>query len=413
MSIDECIDYVESIKESETTDIPAVGVYGEPITDVEAAAIQRVLDYDYGRAEADDPEGTGSVEFTYMANPTSYRTNYYYNYLSASQKAAYDAIDAACVNFYNSTSLDLSSEYISTVNFDTPLDSLDDLRQVYYAYYYSNPYFMFLRSGFRYSLSYNYIVIKCFDVCQTASSRVELYNSVDSFADAWVSTVDKLNSDVAKEIKLAQLISYRITYTSTEYDQSMLGGVAYGECVCNGYAMTMNYLCNLVGFRTITVTSYNHAWNRVVLNGKWYEADVTWYDQDGYYWTTWLNKSTATFLANDSNGSHVVEVGENALYNNVVLPECLEDDPEEIPYEQNTVKITSHPKDCVSVDGGEAPFEVTATGDGLSYTWQYRYPNSDTWRSATVNNSKINFINLTLNNDGVEIRCIVYDEYGN
>ena len=272
---------------------------------------------------------------------------------------------------------------------------------------------MFLRSGFRHSLSYNYIVIKCFDVCQTASSRVELYNSVDSFADAWVSTVDKLNSDVAKEIKLAQLISDRITYIFTDYDQSMLGGVAYGECVCNGYAMTMNYLCNLVGFRTITVTSYNHAWNRVVLNGKWYEADVTWYDQDGYYWATWLNKSTATFLANDSNGSHVVEVGENALYNNVVLPECLEDDPEEIPYDQNTVKITSHPKDCVSVDGGEAPFEVTATGDGLSYTWQYRYPNSDTWRSATVNNSKINFINLTLNNDGVEIRCIVYDEYGN
>lgn len=62
MSIDECIDYVDSIKESEIADIPAVGVYGEPITDVEAAAIQRVLDYDYGRAGADDPKGTGSVE---------------------------------------------------------------------------------------------------------------------------------------------------------------------------------------------------------------------------------------------------------------------------------------------------------------------------------------------------------------
>ena len=72
-------------------------------------------------------------------------------------------------------------------------------------------------------------------------------------------------------------------YDSREADRYSIYGVMYdGRAVCQGYAMTTYYLLKELGIDVHYVTGFtggeNHAWNKVKLNGKWYNLDTTWDD---------------------------------------------------------------------------------------------------------------------------------------
>ena len=53
------------------------------------------------------------------------------------------------------------------------------------------------------------------------------------------------------------------------------------KAVCNGYAEAMVYLLNRIGIEAIYIPSLpamNHAWNKVKVDGTWYNMDATWDD---------------------------------------------------------------------------------------------------------------------------------------
>lgn len=56
-----------------------------------------------------------------------------------------------------------------------------------------------------------------------------------------------------------------------------------GKGVCDSYSKAFKMLCNAAGIQNQRVTSnrMHHAWNALVLGGKWYLADVTWDDPSG------------------------------------------------------------------------------------------------------------------------------------
>lgn len=59
------------------------------------------------------------------------------------------------------------------------------------------------------------------------------------------------------------------------------GALVDGVAVCDGYAMAFDLLCYLSGIDCIRVTGWangDHAWNKVKVNGSWYNIDVTWDD---------------------------------------------------------------------------------------------------------------------------------------
>ena len=59
------------------------------------------------------------------------------------------------------------------------------------------------------------------------------------------------------------------------------GALVDGYAVCDGYAMAFDLLCYLSGIECIRVTGWAneaHAWNKVKVNGSWYNIDVTWDD---------------------------------------------------------------------------------------------------------------------------------------
>ena len=64
---------------------------------------------------------------------------------------------------------------------------------------------------------------------------------------------------------------------------TIYGGFVDGEVQCEGYAKSMQYLCDLSGIESTVIVGTNsagssHAWNVIKLGGNWYNVDCTWDD---------------------------------------------------------------------------------------------------------------------------------------
>ncbi|GFN29896.1 transglutaminase domain-containing protein [Paenibacillus xylaniclasticus] len=72
-----------------------------------------------------------------------------------------------------------------------------------------------------------------------------------------------------------------------EYDTSLSSYTAYealitGKTVCQGYALLLQHMLTKAGLESRivegTVSTGDHAWNLVKLDGRWYHLDATWND---------------------------------------------------------------------------------------------------------------------------------------
>ena len=75
-------------------------------------------------------------------------------------------------------------------------------------------------------------------------------------------------------------------------------------------------------------------------------------------------------------------------------------------------KITTQPKSATVAAGDKATFTIKATGDGLTYQWQYKKSGSSTWSNASSTSTTYSFT-MKESYDGRSIRCKVKDAYGN
>lgn len=84
-----------------------------------------------------------------------------------------------------------------------------------------------------------------------------------------------------------------------------------GRAVCDGYAKAMNLLCYLGGLESVRVLGVaadgrgntgRHAWNKVRVDGAWYDVDATWDDPSG----PWPALRHDYFLVGDADlaGTH-------------------------------------------------------------------------------------------------------------
>ena len=88
-------------------------------------------------------------------------------------------------------------------------------------------------------------------------------------------------NDYDKVKALYEYLVKNVAYNeSAENGQNILSVFLENETVCNGYASATQYVLDLVGVESIIVTGYSgnekHAWNYVMLNGNWYQMDVTY-----------------------------------------------------------------------------------------------------------------------------------------
>lgn len=76
--------------------------------------------------------------------------------------------------------------------------------------------------------------------------------------------------------------------------------------------------------------------------------------------------------------------------------------------------ITKQPVDVTTAIGTKATFSIQATGDDLTYQWQYQKPGKTTWSNATSAGNQTDTFKITLNSvtNGMKFRCVVTNGQG-
>ncbi len=139
----------------------------------------------------------------------------------------------------------------------------------------------------KYEISDNYYVYQKYkngvEIPADRPSAVKLYDELDKVLS---SIITPTMSDYEKELAIHDYIVSHCAYGyvdySKEYAYRAYGVLVQGTAVCNGYAEAMALMLECVGveneFMTGTADGELHAWNRVKLDGEWYQVDATWDD---------------------------------------------------------------------------------------------------------------------------------------
>ena len=101
----------------------------------------------------------------------------------------------------------------------------------------------------------------------------------------WLSTVI---NDSMSEREIVTVIHDEICNRMSYADNHIVNSITEfetfengtGQLVCNGYANLFKLLCDYAGIETQTLSNntMDHTWNRVKVDGIWYDIDVTWDD---------------------------------------------------------------------------------------------------------------------------------------
>lgn len=171
----------------------------------------------------------------------------------------------------------------------------------------------------------------------------DIYNDAafQKGASSALACVDSQMSDLEKAVVLHDYLTVNCEYDYENYladtipseSYSAYGTLVNRTAVCQGYALTYKYLLNQVGIDCYMVTSdsMNHAWNMIVLDGQYYQVDVTWddptWDKIGRSVHTYMFRSDAAFAKHQdwrvTNGSSVVDYeATDTRYDNAFWTEC-------------------------------------------------------------------------------------------
>ena len=92
-----------------------------------------------------------------------------------------------------------------------------------------------------------------------------------------------LNLSMNNLDKIKAFHNHIVNKTKYDQDNTFESYTAYnlltsGISICGGYSDIMAIYLNTLGIKNYKITSKNHIWNLVELDGKWYHLDVTWDD---------------------------------------------------------------------------------------------------------------------------------------
>lgn len=269
---------------------------------------------------SDEVESTGAHA---ASEWDTYASNYYYNLMSDAERQFYDALDDLAYSYLTTTRNAYQNGIMEGVICENL--SLYDARNVWNMFRISNPQYYFLLPAYvPYSIyGVNVLYMAVYPKFINGSERYTATLEFKSELDAWVDEVLKETDTIAREKKIHDLIVETVDYDEKYYLYNEERFWEY-ECeegytqscysvlvkeprttVCAGYSMAFELLCNAVGIENISVTSEAHQWNRVRLNGSWYNVDCTWDDADDGWYYDYFNRSSAAI--NDIDGYHIQE----------------------------------------------------------------------------------------------------------
>jgi hypothetical protein len=239
------------------------------------------------------------------ADTTSYASDYIYRQLSDKEKILYDRLQKTCENYMNTTIDAVSITKNGETCYYTGLVDISDLNLEYTRAYY-------VALMFRYNNGQYYFLNQTIWRSRTDSTTnickaigVGIYNDYQNGEDRQAITAQFMNKVeeyqtlaaeqigvLAKERAIHNKLCNEVDYIKNDYDQSAVSALLMGETVCAGYAQAFELICNSIGIETVGVTSLTHEWNKVLIDGHWYNVDATWGDKGSTLVTyDYFNKS--------------------------------------------------------------------------------------------------------------------------
>ena len=212
---------------------------------------------------------------------------------SKAMLAAYDKIAQGAENF--ETKIDLKDSR-------NPLKD-SDIKTVITYYKADYPQHFWVGSSFEYTsqgktvtsveLKYNF-------------KKSELEAKVKKFNDAVKSILSGISgswSQYERELAIHDRLAQKVSYNESTNAHSAYGALVDGIAVCEGYTRAFQYLCYQAGIECAFISgtsvnpgtnqSENHSWNQVKIDGKYYNVDVTWDDQDDILFHAYFNVTDA------------------------------------------------------------------------------------------------------------------------
>lgn len=112
----------------------------------------------------------------------------------------------------------------------------------------------------------------------------EKINKINELVNNVINELDLNNIDDLTKIE--RIHNYILNHTvydknTNSFDiNSAYGSLIEGHAVCSGYADAFSIFMNIYKIPNIRVSSENHLWNLVYINGKWLHIDLTWDDSE-------------------------------------------------------------------------------------------------------------------------------------
>ena len=117
---------------------------------------------------------------------------------------------------------------------------------------------------------------------------------INAAADELLKGITPSMPEFERERLLHDRLAKSITYDLNEkYAHTAYGALVNGRAVCDGYTQAFQYLLQRVGIQSFMVTGTgkggNHAWNIVRIDGRYYNVDLTWDDQESETFHAYFN----------------------------------------------------------------------------------------------------------------------------
>lgn len=191
---------------------------------------------------------------------------------------------------YNS--LKNAQESINIGNYNIPYAACGDLLAKVIN---DNPDLFYVSSSYRYSYYSNGVTAYLYPQYAEMNESIEEAQAIfDAGVAKALTCVDDTMTDEQKVVVLHDYLCSEADYPVLEYDSSGIltndqdiWHSAYGffrnkEVVCAGFTLAYSYLLSQVGVESQYVSSdgMGHAWNKVKLNGNWYNVDNTFDNHD-------------------------------------------------------------------------------------------------------------------------------------
>ena len=114
-----------------------------------------------------------------------------------------------------------------------------------------------------------------------------LIEAIEEFYSVVHESMSQAEISYALYRELQKNIVYEVN-SSSQYQRTAAGALLDGKGVCEDYSLSYKKLMNGAGIQTVCVEGKDravyteptvaHMWNRIKLDGQWYNADVTWDD---------------------------------------------------------------------------------------------------------------------------------------